>query len=606
MELIKYRKTLDVHKNGVQFLLQGFETADKLSRVIEISLMASGDAIDFPLESIVAVMYVTTPGATGPSIIECTIKDNKVVYDVLPIVEEGITTMQLKLIETSAEGAKRVLASPKFAVEVSKSDTNEEEAEQTVTYTAIEQAIAMSKEAYGKRLERIELSSDCIFRAFYADETIYETDILKKLFLNGNVELSKSYAVGGTGVRAGEDTDNSKYYSNVSKSESLNAKAIMDNSKEILEEVKLHGIYTAFSVDFETGTVEYVSPSFKFNVDLETGELEAEGQAYTFNDEVYRVVEDWLKANGISLTDLQNHAEKISELQNKTKEHKETLDKNTEDIEKLISIPTYLTFVGNVNSTMLDAAFGKNNEDSIVGIGNALNLYAKFKGDTTDNSYLTSYDKFVDIINEHKQNLVGNSILFDLIKTSPYALDVAKNTNVGLPDIVLFDSGTSEHLNFNNASTNHAYSGNTTSVTTDGKLTIVHKTTENANPHTSLTYTVPLIKSLNLSGYKYFHIKMTNAIVKVGYGGIGLAEYRVNASMGSMETEIFNKNDATSVNSNYNEYSFSEKVSTKDCFVEIPNEGSFDNLVITIFSPATAGSPVTSTINIEKIWFSET
>lgn len=318
MELIKYRKTLDVHKNGVQFLLQGFETADKLSRVIEISLMASGDAIDFPLESIVAVMYVTTPGATEPSINKCTIKDNKVVYDVLPIVEEGITTMQLKLIETSVEGAKRILASPKFAVEVSKSDTNEEEAEQTVTYTAIEQAIAMSQEAYGRRLERIELSSDCIFRAFYADETVYETDILQKLFLNGNVELSKSYAVGGTGVRAGEDTDNSKYYSNVSKSESLNAKAIMENSEDILEEVKLHGVYTAFSVDFETGTVEYVSPSFKFNVDLETGELEAEGQAYTFNDEIGRVAQEWLGKNGVVLSDLQSisetHTEEIAKI----------------------------------------------------------------------------------------------------------------------------------------------------------------------------------------------------------------------------------------------------------------------------------------------------
>ena len=113
MERITYRKTLDVHKNGSQFLLQGFETADKLSRVIEISLMASGDAIDFPLEQIAALMYVTTPGAEDPSIIECAIKDNKVVYEVLPIVVEGITTMQLKLIETSPDGAKSVLASPK-------------------------------------------------------------------------------------------------------------------------------------------------------------------------------------------------------------------------------------------------------------------------------------------------------------------------------------------------------------------------------------------------------------------------------------------------------------------------------------------------------------
>ena len=305
MEQITYRKTLDVHKNGTQFLLQGFETADKLSRVIEISLMASGDAVDFPLERIVALMYVTTPGAEEPSINECTIKDNKVVYEVLPINKEGITTMQIKLIETSPEGAKSVLASPKFAVEVTKSGADDESAEQTKTFTALEGAVAKAKTVYDERFLRMELTNDCIFNAYYADGTVYTTDILKKLFHNGNVLLSESFAHGGTGVRSGEDTDNAMYYSNMSKSEALNAKSIMENSEDILEEVKLHGMYTAFSVDFETGEVEYVSPSFKFNVNLETGHLETEGQSYTFDEEVARVISDWLASNDIVLHDLQ-------------------------------------------------------------------------------------------------------------------------------------------------------------------------------------------------------------------------------------------------------------------------------------------------------------
>lgn len=304
MELIRYQKTLDVHKNGTQFLLQGFETADNMSRVIEISLMASGDAVDFPLERIVAMMYVTTPGATEPSINECTIKDNKIIYNVLPITAEGITEMQLKLIDTDITGAKRVLASPKFAVEVTNSNTNDDGKELTTTFTAIEDFVAKAEAAYGSRLERIELDSECIFKAYYYDGSTYETDILQKLFLNGNVELSKSYAMGGTGVRTGEDTDNSKYYSNVSKSEALNAKAIMEDSEEILEEVRLHGKYTAFKVDFTTGEVEYVSPSFKFKINEDTGELDAEGQRYSFAEEIYGVVNDWLMDNNVVLTDL--------------------------------------------------------------------------------------------------------------------------------------------------------------------------------------------------------------------------------------------------------------------------------------------------------------
>lgn len=321
MERITYRKTLDVHKNGIQFMLQGFQTADKISRVIEISLMASGDAIDFPLESITAVMYVTTPGTEKTSVNECTIKDNKVVYDVLPIVEEGITTMQLKIIETSPEGATSVLASPKFAVEVSASDTNEEDAEQSVTFTALEDAIAKAKATYDKGCIGISLDSECIFYAHYNDGTYYETDILKKLFLNGNVELSKSYAMGGTGVRAGEDTDNSKYYSNVSKSESLNAKAIMENSEDILEEVRTHGVYTAFRVNFESGEVEYVSPSFKFNINSESGELEADRQSDNFENEISRVVLDWLEYKEIDINKLQHHSSQIKTLQETNEEY---------------------------------------------------------------------------------------------------------------------------------------------------------------------------------------------------------------------------------------------------------------------------------------------
>ena len=351
MELIRYRKTLDVHKNGSQFMLQGFQTADNMSRVIEISLMASGDAIDFPLEKVEALMYVTTPNATEPSINECTIKDNKVVYDVLPIVEEGITTMQLKIIETSTEGATGILACPKFSVEVTKSGVDDGKAEQTTTYTALENAMAKAKAVYDERFLRMELTSDCIFKAYYADGTVYETDLLKKLFLNGNVLLSESFAHGGTGVRAGEDTDNSMYYSNVSKSEALNAKNIMENSEEILEEVKLHGVYTAFNVDFETGEVEYVSPSFKFKIDLESGELDVIGQNYTFDNEVGRIVEEWLLANKIVLSDLQDisstHAEEIADLKGVTETHTEEIARHTEEIttaqEDIDSLKTRVT-----------------------------------------------------------------------------------------------------------------------------------------------------------------------------------------------------------------------------------------------------------------------
>ena len=284
MERIIYRKTLDTHKNGIQFMIQGFETADNLSRVIEVSLMASGDAIDFPLEQMVAMMYVTTPSATEPSINACTIKDNKVIYDVLPIVEEGITTMQLKLIETSPEGARRVLCSPKFAVEVAKSDVNDEGAEQTTSFTALEEAVAKAKGTYDERLLRVEVDEKLIFKAYYADGSVYETDAIKEALYHGNALLSKSYAVGDTGVREGEASDNSKYYSNVSRSSSVEAREDGDYATDLLMEVRKHGVYTSFNMDFETGELIYASPSYNFTVDQESGELQAIGKDYNIEE----------------------------------------------------------------------------------------------------------------------------------------------------------------------------------------------------------------------------------------------------------------------------------------------------------------------------------
>ncbi len=381
MERITYQRTLDVHKNGIQFTLQGVETGDNLSRVVEISLMASGDAIDFPLENLLPIMYVTTPKATEPSIIECTIKDNTVVYEVLPIVEEGITEMQLKLIETSPEGAKRVLVAPRFAVEVTKSNANDGSAIQKSEFTALETAVAKAKAVYDKRFLRMELDSDCIFKAYYADGTIYETDLLKELFHKGESILSQSYARGGTGVRANEDTDNSMYYCNVSKSASLRAKETIENSEAILEEVRLHGVYTAFKVDFESGEVEYVSPTYKFKINVETGALETDGGAYTFEDEIGRIVVRWLEENNVDITKLQAisekhsgeiaelqitslvHAEHIEELQATSEFHKTKIEESALEIAKGKEFDEWVTLgsVSSVKTTYItNSAFNMN------------------------------------------------------------------------------------------------------------------------------------------------------------------------------------------------------------------------------------------------------
>lgn len=274
MERIKYRITLDTHRTGIQRTLQGFETADKMARSIAINLVAGGDSYEIPTDNIVAMMYVVTPNAAEPSINACSIEDNTVIYDVLPIVEEGITEMQLKIIETGIDGAKKVLASPRFAVEVTEGIADDDDAEQSTTFTALEDAIAKANGVYNARLTKVEIDEACVFRAYYADGTIYENFNLYNALYNGNALLSESWAVGDTGIREGENTNNSMYYSNVSMSSAIEARDSVETVRALAEEAKKHTSYTVFVIDLENGNLMYDSPNYEFNINKSTGTLE--------------------------------------------------------------------------------------------------------------------------------------------------------------------------------------------------------------------------------------------------------------------------------------------------------------------------------------------
>ena len=273
MERIVYRITLDTHKNGIQRTLQGIETADNMARRVVVNLVSGSKTYDMPLDNIVALAYVTYPSSKEPSIHNCEIIDNNIVYDIEPITEEGITEIQIKLIDSRISGATKVLIAPRFALEVSKSNTSDTGGAMSASFSALENALAKASEVYDARLLKIEVEKDCVFRAYYADGTVYETDYLKEAIRSGNAILAESFAKGGTGVREGEDTDNAKYYPNVSKSSARASEYSEKEANAHLEETRMLSIFTSFSVDFGTGELLYLSKNYNFDVDEETGGL---------------------------------------------------------------------------------------------------------------------------------------------------------------------------------------------------------------------------------------------------------------------------------------------------------------------------------------------
>lgn len=302
MERISYRITLDVHKHGVQRTLAGIETGDKMSRRIVMSLMANGKTVELPLDHVVAMMYV--PHAGGYSVNECEIDENSIIYNIHPedIAAAGRVVIQMKLIDTRVQGARAVLCAPRIALEVYESDTDDDAAEDSTTFTALENAVAKAQAVYDCRLLRIEFTEDYIFRAIYADGTVYESDALINAVKQAEDRLrdelsllSKSWAVGGTGIREGEDTDNSKYYSNVARSASADVDMVAEEAEELLDEMKEISLFTVFSVDFETGELLYLSHNFEFDVNEETGDLDCFGpEQWTPTEIIKDALDEWM------------------------------------------------------------------------------------------------------------------------------------------------------------------------------------------------------------------------------------------------------------------------------------------------------------------------
>lgn len=94
-----------------------------------------------------------------------------------------------------------------------------------------------------------------------------------------NATLSKSYAVGGTGTRSGEDTDNSKYYSEQSQASSQTAQSYAEQAEAAGDEAvnkineALSQNVPQFTIDFTTGHLKYEGGRFNFAVQNTTGHL---------------------------------------------------------------------------------------------------------------------------------------------------------------------------------------------------------------------------------------------------------------------------------------------------------------------------------------------
>ena len=240
MNILTYRITLDTRKNGVQRVLQGFETGESTARKISITLKEGSDDYELPLSNISAQMYVKRPSDETPSINACTIdgENNKILYDVTDqdIAEAGLVELQLKIIDT-IDTDTRVLVSPKFAMEVWESNIEDSEAESSPTYTALTEALAEAQAMHDSAIKDLYIDENNIFTVVFGDDTTYTSSVIADAI--GRIDSVEEYALKSEGYAVGTQyeepvTSESIYYHNNAKyySEQAGASALSASTSE--------------------------------------------------------------------------------------------------------------------------------------------------------------------------------------------------------------------------------------------------------------------------------------------------------------------------------------------------------------------------------------
>lgn len=185
MERITHKFSLDLHKNGVQRTLQGFETGDARSHRVKISLREGDTPFVLPQNGVGASLYVTLPNGTQ-NIEACTRIGDEFICDLTSedYAAEGIVSCQLKVYSTINEG--QVIVAPKFQLEVWESDVSDSEAIESPVYSALQEAIMKADYIYNNgKIVSLYFDDGLILYVEYGydenegERITYETDAFK-------------------------------------------------------------------------------------------------------------------------------------------------------------------------------------------------------------------------------------------------------------------------------------------------------------------------------------------------------------------------------------------------------------------------------------------
>lgn len=177
--------------------------------------------------------------------------------------------------ETNAEQSASDAAKSAAAAQESKLAAAESEAaaKRSQEAAAVSEQNAAASETAAKESETAAKESEKNAAASEANaEKSKQTASEKAKEASDSADLSKSYAVGGTGTREGEDTDNSKYYSEQSGEYLNKVETAGENALDAIENA-LKAAKPEFVTSVENGHLYYKGGRFVFRVDENNGHL---------------------------------------------------------------------------------------------------------------------------------------------------------------------------------------------------------------------------------------------------------------------------------------------------------------------------------------------
>lgn len=196
-------------------------------------------------------------------------------YQAAVYIESSIETEKTTIALSELENLEKRIDEKASALDLAESSRVEAEAERATAESerkAAEEARALAEEERENAFEASEAAREATFQtAEDARQAEYDAHIADfdkdRQELKDYAASSESWAIGGTGSRAGEDEDNSKYYSERSAEEAAAAKESAETAAKYAQIIA-----PDFYLDIDTGRL-YMKGGVGVDFKLEDGKL---------------------------------------------------------------------------------------------------------------------------------------------------------------------------------------------------------------------------------------------------------------------------------------------------------------------------------------------